>query len=125
MMSELSGMPFLSASPAPAPLFTASNALTTLLTVESLLFAGVAAAASLSSSTTLPVSPHAAARVLALSVAAVLTAVAVGAGFAWSRLYLHDWPTRPDEVVPALSLALGIAFQPVVAWTVARLICRR
>ncbi len=105
--------------------FTASNALTTLLTVESLLFAGVAAATSLSTVTSLPVSPRAAARALALGVSLVLTTVAIGAAFAWSRLFINHWPTRIDEQVPVICLAIGIVAQPLVAWTVVRLLFRR
>ena len=105
--------------------FTATNALITLLTVESLLFAGVAAATSLSTVTSLPVSPRAAARGLVCGVSLVLTTVAIGAAFAWSRLFLHHWPARIDEQVPIICLAIGIAAQPVVAWTVVRLLFRR
>jgi hypothetical protein len=108
-----------------ASAFTTSNALTTLLTVESLLFAGLAAATSLSSSSGLAVSPQSAARVLALGVALVLTAVAVGAGCAWARLFAHAWPSRLDEQIPLVCLLLGITAQPVVAWTAVRLIYRR
>jgi hypothetical protein len=108
-----------------AAAFQPTTALTILLTVESLLFAGLAAAVSLSSTTTLPVSPHAAARALALGIAAVLTAVAVGAGFAWSRLFVHAWPSRLDEQVPVICLAVGIAAQPIVAWIVVRVVYRR
>jgi len=114
------------AAPDPSiPIFTPSNALTTLLTVESLLFAGVAAATSLSSTTTLAVSPQWIARALALGVTVVLTTVAIGAAFAWSRLFLGSWPSRLDEQLPVICLAVGIAAQPIVAWTVVRLLYRR
>lgn len=114
-----------SAAVASSEAFTATNALTTLLTVESLLFAGVAAAASLSTATSFPVSPRAALRSLAFGVSLVLTTVAIGAAFAWARLFLHDWPARVDEQVPLICLAIGIAAQPVVAWTFVRLLFRR
>lgn len=118
-------MLLINSAPPLAPLFTPSNALTTLLTVESLLFAGIASATALSSTTTLPISPHAAARALVLGLSAVLTCVAVGAAFAWSRLFLDDWPQRIDDQVPALCLAVGIIAQPIVAWIVAYLLHRR
>lgn len=107
------------------PAIAPGAALGTLLTVESLLFAGVAAATSLSSGTALAVSPQSAARRLALSVTVVLTTVAVGAGFAWSRLFVGAWPSRLDEQIPAICLAVGIAAQPVIAWSVVRLLHRR
>lgn len=118
-------MPLAELATSSSSLFTPSNALTTLLTVESLLFAGVAAATSLSSSTALTISPQAAARTLALGATLVLTAVAVGAAAAWCRLFLHDWPSRLDEQVPVVCLAVGIAAQPIIAATVVRLLHRR
>jgi hypothetical protein len=59
-----------------------------------------------------------------LGIAAVLTTVAVGAGFAWSRLFVHAWPARLDDQVPVICLAAGIAAQPIVAWIVVRLLYR-
>lgn len=116
---------FLSAAtPSPVPLFTPSAALTTLLTVESLLFAGVAGAVAVSSTPGLAVSPRAAGQRLALGAAAVLTAVAVGASFAWARIFVVDWPSRLDEQIPAACLAVGVAAQPVVAWIMVRLLHR-
>jgi hypothetical protein len=118
-------MLILNAIPPSAPMFTPSAALTTLLTVESLLFAGIAASASLNSSTALAVSPHSASRRLALATTLILTAVAVGAGFAWWRLFGHAWPSRMDEQLPVACLAIGIVAQPIVSWTVVRLLFRR
>lgn len=106
-------------------LFSPANALTTLLTVESLLFAGAGAATSLSATTTHPISPRLAARRLALGVSCALTAVALGAGVAWARVFLEVWPSRIDEQIPAICLVVGIAVQPVVAWTVVWLLYRR
>ena len=105
-------------------LFTPSNALSTLLVVESLLFAGIAMATSLVSAQALAVSPQAAARALVLGLCGVLTLVAVGAGFAWGRIFLTIWPQRIDEQVPAICVAVGIAAQPIVAWFVVRLLYR-
>jgi hypothetical protein len=111
---------------APDPVFTPGNALATLLTVESLLFAALLGAVSLSSARVFAVSPRAAARTLARGVAAVLTGVAVGAGFAWARIFIAEsWPARVDEQVPAIGIALGIVAQPVIAWTVVGLLYRR
>lgn len=116
----------LSAISAAAPLFGPSNALATLLTVESLLFAALMGAVSLGSGGAFAVSPRAAARTLATAVAGVLTAVATGAAFAWERIFLVEaWPSRLDEQVPALCIAVGIVAQPVIAWTVVRLLRRR
>jgi hypothetical protein len=119
-------MLFLPATTAPDPVFTPGNALATLLTVESLLFAALLGAVALSSAPAFAVSPQAAARTLAVGVAGVLTGVAAGAGFAWARIFVVGaWPSRVDELVPAMCIALGIVAQPVIAWTVVRLLHRR
>jgi len=106
-------------------LLAPANALSTLLTVESLLFAGMAAAASLGATGSYAVSPRAAAAKLALAVTCVLTTIAIGACFAWARVFLVAWPSRIDEQVPAICLLIGIAAQPLVAWTIVRLAYRR
>lgn len=107
------------------PLFTPSNALTTLLVVESLLFAGFATSLSLTSMATLAISPQRAARGLALGVCGVVTIVAVGAASAWARIFLETWPPRIDDQIPAICIAIGILAQPIVAWIVVRLLYRR
>jgi hypothetical protein len=106
-------------------LLAPANALSTLLTVESLLFAGMAASASLGATASYAVSPRAAAAKLALAVTCVLTTIAIGACFAWARVFLVAWPSRIDEQVPAICLRIGIVAQPFVAWTIVRLSYRR
>jgi Na+-transporting NADH:ubiquinone oxidoreductase subunit NqrB len=99
--------------------FTSVNALTTLLTVESLIFSSLSVATALGSSTSLARQARRASRFLVVSAASALTLVAVGAAAAWGELFLGHWPTRLGEQVPILCLAGGIIVQPGIAWVIA------
>ena len=105
--------------------FTPTNALTTLLTVESLVFSVLNVALALSASTSLPRRARPEARLLALSSAALVTVLGLGAAAAWWRLFADDWPSRLDEQLPVVCLAAGIAAQPIIACTIAWLQARR
>jgi hypothetical protein len=98
--------------------FTSTNALTTLLTTESLLFAVFALALGLSGTQLARTTLASAARNMAVSAAAVLTALASGAIVAWGDLFLRDWPARFGLWFPAATIAIGILAQPVFAWVV-------
>jgi len=96
--------------------FTFANALATLLTTESLLFAALALAANLSTPggrriRDLPVSGEA----LGAASVAVLALVAVGAVTAWGNIFLSPFPGRLDEIVICVSLLVAIVAQPVLA----------
>lgn len=96
--------------------FTATNALTTLLTTESLLFAALGLAANLSSVggpriRKLPVSGE----VLGGAAVLVLSLVAVGAVTAWSKIFLREFTNEWDDIVIAAALLLAIVAQPLLA----------
>jgi hypothetical protein len=96
--------------------FTLANALATLLTTESLLFAALALAANLStpggrSIRNLPVPGEA----LGAAAVAVLVLVAVGAVTAWGKIFLSDLPGSADEIVICVALLVAIVAQPVLA----------
>jgi hypothetical protein len=92
------------------------DALTTLLTTESLLlvvvgFAITFAAPGQNRVPNLPIS----AKCLATIAVFVLAAVGAGAGIAWSELFLPKFPSDPSNQVIACSLLLAIAAEPILA----------
>jgi hypothetical protein len=96
--------------------FTAANALATLLTTESLLFAALGLAATFSAVggrrlRKLPVSGGA----LGGSAVLVLAIVAVGAVAAWSKIFLCPFPRAMGDIVIAVALLLAIVAQPAIA----------
>lgn len=96
--------------------FTSANALTTLLTSESLLFAVFALTLSLGASTSAQVSLASAGRLIGIYAATLLTLLATGAAVAWGDVFLTDWPERFGQWFPAIVMAIGLAAQPVFAW---------
>src|SRR5215207_795028 len=97
--------------------FTPTNALSTLLTVESLVFSVLNVALALTAATSLPRRARTEARLLALASATAVTILGFGAAVAWWRLFAGDWPSRLDEQLPVLCLAAGIVVQPVIPWS--------
>jgi len=97
--------------------FTDANALASLLTVESLLFAALSLAASLSvpGKRVPAVSPQ----VLGFLAAGFLSIVAFGAAMAWWSIFAADWPNSFRSSAVAITLAIAILGQPVFAWGVA------
>jgi len=100
----------------PADGFTYANALVTLLTTESLLFAALGLAANLSTPggrrvRRLPVSGH----LLGSCAVGAFIVVATGAAAAWLQIFLSDFPSAPSDIVIAVSLIVAIAIQPVLA----------
>lgn len=96
--------------------FTLANALATLLTTESLLFAAFALAVNLTAPSkrvrawVVPPAWLAAFAVLGLSF------VATGAGVAWHGIFVvGGWPSAFPEQVIAASIAAAIAVQPCLA----------
>lgn len=95
--------------------FTEANALSTLLTTESLLFAVFAFAFS---------GPSAIARTMKVGfsrgiarvAAATLTFLAAGAAVAWIDLFLGAWPASFVDWFPIVAIAAGIVAQPFFAW---------
>lgn len=105
--------------------FTSVQAMTTLLTVESLVFAVASVAIALMFNVDLPVNPEKGARVLMIGSAVVVSVLALGALVAWADQFLDDFPSGIGRLVPVFCLALGILAQPVLAWTIAWLTLRR
>jgi hypothetical protein len=92
------------------------DALTTLLTTESLLLAVVGLAVTLGAPggrrvPRLPVR----ATYLAGAAVVVLAAVGAGAGFAWAELFLPTFPQGSGDRVIACTLLLAIASEPILA----------
>jgi hypothetical protein len=107
----------VSAHPAVSPLvFTSAEAMTTLLTVESLMFAAFSVAIALSSARGAPRRLLPQARSLGGQVAGVLTVLGVGAGVAWLDIFARHGSLTLARGVPAVCIALGIIAQPVFAW---------
>jgi hypothetical protein len=100
--------------------FTSANALTTLLTTESLLFAAFNAGIVLTvpTATVRQITPGQA-YALARGCVAVLALVAIAGAVAWCGVFADGWPHSPTRVVEGLGIAVGIAVQPVVAGIVA------
>jgi hypothetical protein len=100
--------------------FTDANALSALLTVESLLFATLGVAVSFSEPgkrvPDLPVQP----RTLGLLACGFLSVVAFGALMAWWNIFLDPWPCGFRDTVIACSIGAAIVGQPVFAWAIAR-----
>ena len=97
---------------------TPTSALSTLLSVESFLFAALNVGIALSASTALGrrlrVSPGA----LAIASTTVLSLLAVGAGAAWWDLF-SQWPDSLTGQTQAVCLALGIVVQPCFSLAIA------
>jgi len=97
--------------------FSSANALTTLLTTESLLFAVFALTLSFGSSSVARTVTTSAARQIAATAAGVLTFLGAGAAVAWVDLFVCPWPGRFAQWFPAVAIAVGILAQPVFAWS--------
>jgi hypothetical protein len=96
--------------------FTSANALTALLTTESLLFAVFALTLGLGANPSARVSLLSSARLLGACAAALLTVLAMGAAVAWGDLFLTDWPDRFGRWFPVVVIGVGVLAQPVFAW---------
>lgn len=97
-------------------MFTSANAMNTLLTMESLLFAVFALSMSFGSSAAMRTMTARSARRLAIAAAATLTVLGAGAAVAWCDLFLRDWPDSFGRSFPVVAIAGGIVAQPVFAW---------
>jgi MFS family permease len=106
--------------PQESPSLTAAQYLTTLITMESLLFAafnvGVAMTSPVAGGRRM--SAQAAFRLAKTSVAA-LTIVAGAGLLAWWQVFADDWPSSTMRVLQALGIAVGILVQPIVSFGVA------
>lgn len=96
--------------------FTSANALTTLLTTESLLFAVFALTLSLGTTPSARVALTSSGRRLGVCAATFLTFLAAGAAVAWGDLFLTAWPDRFAQWFPAVAIAAGVVAQPAFAW---------
>lgn len=96
--------------------FTSANALTTLVTTESLLFAVFALTFSFGGSPAARVMLVSSARRIGVCAAAVLTILAGGAAVAWGDLFLSNWPSRFGQWFPVVAIAAGVLAQPLFAW---------
>jgi hypothetical protein len=97
--------------------FNDANAVSTLLTTESLLFAVFAVTLSFGASAAARAPRPRDARRLACAAAGVLTLFGSGAAVAWADLFLDDWPRRFADWFPVATLAIGIVAEPMFAWT--------
>jgi hypothetical protein len=98
---------------------TAVDLLSSLLTLEGLLFAGLAAAGALASSRQGLKSTFPAAAWLARAAAASISLVAVGAEAGWVAVFAYHWPHGVARTVAVVCLAVGIALPPAAAWALA------
>lgn len=92
--------------------FPPVEAMITLLTVEGLLLA------SLSIALVLFVIPGFSAQIawrLIVALTILIAIAAIGAGAAWCEQFLGPWPDSLGGKAPIICIAIGIAFQPVVA----------
>src|SRR5256885_6415692 len=96
--------------------FSAAQALTLLVTMESLLFAGLNVGLALA----IPVAggrniSRAGAHRLAAFALGALTIVAAGAILAWWQVFADAWPGSALRVIEAVAVLIGIAAQPVLS----------
>ncbi|HET9197130.1 MAG TPA: hypothetical protein VFN92_02605 [Solirubrobacterales bacterium] len=100
--------------------FTDANALSALLTVESLLFATLSVAVSFSKPGSripnLPLAPQQ----LGYFAAGFISIIAFGALMAWWSIFTEPWPCEFRGSVIALAIGLAIIGQPIFAWAIAR-----
>jgi hypothetical protein len=112
--------PILITASSAASGFTDANALSSLLTVESLLFAAIGASISLSNTGTwvrdLPIS----ARALGFFACGFLSLVAVGGVLSWTIIFGDHWPCDARRAIIALILLVAIVGQPILAWVIAK-----
>jgi hypothetical protein len=99
-----------------AQVLAAPDALTLLLTVESLLIAALAVAISLTGPKPAGGKPFVVKGGLVLLIAFAITIVAAGAAAAWFALYVDVGPSGVEQWVEAVSLAVGIVAGAAFAW---------
>jgi hypothetical protein len=90
-----------------------------LLTVESLLLATLGLAVGLAEPGRRARSLVIQASTLGQIAAGFLSLIAVGAIFAWGRIFLEDWPCSFSGSAIAMTIGLAILGQPVFAWVIA------
>ena len=105
--------------------FSSANALTSLLTTESLLFAVFGLTVSLGGSPAARIDLASPSRALAVVAACVLTLLALGAAVSWVDLFIGHWPGSFARWFPICTIALGIITQPMFAWMFVRSLFRR
>lgn len=97
-----------------------SGVLSLLLTTESLLFAALTVAVTLSATSMFGQSTWGPPWVLAFIATVVLAVVASGAVLAWTDLFLaRNWPNGSNARLEALALLVAIVGQPLVALVIA------
>src|SRR4051812_44982088 len=99
-----------------APGFTVTNALSSLLTAESLLFAALSLAANLS----MPGGPLVRRLPIPggwLAGIAIggLVAVSLGAAVAWGKIFVCAFPSDASGILVAVALIVAIVIQPALA----------
>ena len=93
-----------------------TDALTALLTIESLLFAVFSITLTFGSSGLTKSVTGGLVRRIAAATAAVLTVLSVGAGTSWVKLFVGSSTYGFAQWSPAIALAVGLIVQPVFAW---------
>lgn len=106
--------------PGSGSVFSATQALTVLITIESLMFAALNAGVVMST----PVAggrniTRSGAFKLALGAVGALTLVAASALLAWWQVFVDEFPDSGLRFVQGLGIALGIVVQPIVSFIVA------
>jgi hypothetical protein len=97
-----------------------AQALTTLLTVESLIFAALGVGVAVTASVPGGRSPYLAQGKLARRIALALTAVAFAAGTAWWQVFME--PSQPHGFfgwTQAVGVAIAVVAQPYFGWRLA------
>ncbi len=102
----------------------AEEALATLLTVESLLFATFGIAIGLSAATQVRRSLVPLAKRLAFVGAIVLTLIAITAGLEWWQSFITGDHLSVEIVALAIGSAAGLVAPPGFAWLIARALAR-
>jgi len=98
----------------------AAQALTALLTVESLIFAALGVGVAVTAAVPGGRSPYLASGKLARRIALALTAVAFAAGTAWWQVFMR--PTHPHGFFAwseAIGVAIAVVAQPYFGWRLA------
>lgn len=99
---------------------TAANMLAALLGAEGLLFAALSISVALSATSKLGKAWTVRPTALGFISAGVLTAIAVGAVFAWINLFTGScWPSDRDLQIAALAIVVAIVSPPVISLIIA------
>lgn len=106
---------FAAVVPANEPGLSPQASLTTALTIEGLLFAGLALSFRFHASAEGGRKWWSSGKVFGWTITAAILGAAVAAGASWWAVFSPDWPCDINEILRAWPLLLGIIVPPVVA----------